>query len=111
MSRREFSTRTKALAFQRANGRCDTCGMRLQPPRIAFDHINPDGLTGSNDIANCAVLCTPCHREKTRGDVGTIAKAKRRYARDIGARTSRQPLPGGKRSKWKKKLDGTVVLR
>jgi 5-methylcytosine-specific restriction enzyme A len=85
--------------------------MRLQPPRIAFDHINPDGLTGSNDIANCAVLCTPCHREKTRGDVGTIAKAKRRYARDIGAKTSRNPMPGGRRSKWKRKLDGTVVLR
>jgi 5-methylcytosine-specific restriction protein A len=111
MSRREFSTRTKALAFQRANGRCEKCGIRLQPGRIAYDHDNPDGLTGSNDLCNCAVLCTPCHREKTRVDLGTIAKAKRRHARDIGARTSRQPLPGGKRSKWKKKLDGTVVLR
>jgi 5-methylcytosine-specific restriction protein A len=111
--RKEFSTRTKALAFQRANGRCEGegCGARLTTGKFHYDHRIPDGLTGSNDIANCAVLCTPCHREKTRGDVGTIAEAKRRHTRDIGARTSRQPLPGGKRSKWKKKLDGTVVLR
>jgi hypothetical protein len=25
--RKEFSTRTKALAFQRSNGRCEECGM------------------------------------------------------------------------------------
>src|SRR3954471_2308427 len=97
--RREFSTRTKALAFQRANGKCDECGMRLEPGRIAYDHINPDGLTGNNDLNNCAVLCVPCHRQKTRGDVGRIAKAKRQHARDIGAHKSRNPLPGGKLSK------------
>jgi 5-methylcytosine-specific restriction enzyme A len=109
--RKEFSDRTRALAFQRADGKCDECGMRLEPGRIAYDHINPDGLTGNNDLNNCAVLCVPCHRQKTRGDVGRIAKAKRQHARDIGAYKSRNPLPGGKASKWKRKLDGTVVWR
>jgi 5-methylcytosine-specific restriction protein A len=109
--RKEFSDRTRALAFQRSNGRCAECCMRLQPGRIAFDHINPDGLTGLPTVDNCNVLCTACHREKTGGDVGRIAKAKRQHARDIGAHKSRNPLPGGKLSKWKRKLDGTVVLR
>jgi 5-methylcytosine-specific restriction enzyme A len=111
--RKEFSTRTKALAFQRSNGRCEACGMRLQPGPGWFecDHVNPDGLTGSNDLANCRVLCRICHREKTRGDVGAIAKAKRREARHIGAHKSRNPLPGGKKSPWKRKMDGTWEKR
>jgi 5-methylcytosine-specific restriction protein A len=109
--RKEFSTRTKALAFQRANGKCDGCGIRLQPGRIAYDHVVPDGLNGDTGIDNCAVLCTPCHKQKTRGDVGNIAKAKRREARHIGAHKSRNPLPGGKLSKWRKKLTGEVVRR
>jgi 5-methylcytosine-specific restriction protein A len=109
--RKEFSTRTKALAFQRANGKCDECGIRLQPGKIAFDHIIPDGLTGVNDLGNCNVLCIPCHKRKTVSDVGNIAKAKRREARNIGANKSRNPLPGGKLSKWKRKITGEVVRR
>jgi 5-methylcytosine-specific restriction protein A len=109
--RKEFSTRTKALAFQRANGKCDECGIRLQPGRIAYDHVVPDGLNGDTGIDNCAVLCVACHKQKTRGDVGNIAKAKRREARHIGAHKSRNPLPGGKLSKWKRKITGEVVRR
>src|SRR3954469_15610377 len=109
--RKEFSARTKALAFQRANGKCDECGTRLQPGRIAFDHVIPDGLTGVNDLNNCNVLCTACHKQKTRDDVGRIAKAKRRYARDIGEKASRNPMPGGRASKWKRKLSGEWVRR
>jgi 5-methylcytosine-specific restriction protein A len=78
---------------------------------LRYDHINPDGLTGSNDLANCAVLCFACHKQKTRGDVGRIAKAQRQHARDIGAHKSRNPLPGGKLSKWKRKITGEVVRR
>jgi 5-methylcytosine-specific restriction protein A len=85
--------------------------MRLQPGRIAYDHSNPDGLTGSNDLANCRVLCIACHKQKTRGDVRDIAKAKRRHAGHVGAKTSRNPLPGGKLSHWKRKLNGLVVRR
>jgi 5-methylcytosine-specific restriction protein A len=109
--RKEFSTRTKALAFQRSNGRCEECGMRLEPCRFAYDHVNPDGLTGSNDLANCRVLCLACHKQKTRDDVGNIAKAKRREARHIGAKTSRNPLPGGKLSQWKRKITGEWIKR
>jgi 5-methylcytosine-specific restriction protein A len=109
--RKEFSDRTRALAFQRANGRCDECGIRLQTGRIAYDHKIPDGLTGANDLHNCHVLCIECHKQKTRSDVGRIAKAKRQYAREIGAHKSRNPLPGGKLSPWKRKITGEVVRR
>jgi 5-methylcytosine-specific restriction protein A len=109
--RKEFSTKTKALAFQRADGRCEECGFRLTVGKYHYDHANPDGLTGVNDLGNCRVLCVACHREKTREDVGNIAKAKRRYAKDIGAKASRNPMPGGRSSKWKRKLSGEWVER
>jgi 5-methylcytosine-specific restriction enzyme A len=109
--RKEFTTRTKALAFQRANGRCEECGLRLIPGKIAYDHKTPDGLTGANDLSNCSVICLACHKHKTREDIGRIAKAKRQHTRHIGAAKSRNPLPGGKQSKWRKKLTGEVVPR
>jgi len=109
--RKEFSTKTKALAFQRANGRCEECGFRLTPGKIEYDHIRADGLLGDNALGNCAVLCISCHRHKTSRDVSNIAKAKRMQARHISAHTSRSPLPFGRASKWKRKLTGEVVPR
>jgi 5-methylcytosine-specific restriction protein A len=110
--RREFSTKTKALAFQRANGRCEKCGFKLTPGKYHYDHGIPDGLTGTNDIANCRVICVGCHDNKTRReDVPRIAKAKRMQAKYIGAKQSRNPLPGGKLSKWKRKMTGEVIRR
>src|SRR3954447_17816375 len=104
--RKEFSTKTKALAFLRANMRCEECHFKLSPGKYHYDHRTPDGLTGDNGADNCAVLCLGCHREKTKRDVGRIAKARRMQAKHIGAKQSRNPLPGSKHSAWKRKLDG-----
>jgi hypothetical protein len=59
-------------------------------------------------IVECSALLVIAKRQD---DVGNIAKAKRRYARDIGAKTSRNPMPGGRASKWKRKLSGQWVRR
>jgi 5-methylcytosine-specific restriction protein A len=109
--RREFTKAIKAQAFQRANGKCEGCHAKLSVGKYAYDHDNPDGLTGEPNLDNCRVLCLSCHSRKTRADVATIARAKRVQARHIGAHVSRTPLPCGKQSKWKKKMDGSVVLR
>lgn len=109
--RREFSAKTKAHAFQRANGRCEECGFRLTVGKFQYDHVNPDGLTGTNELSNCMCICILCHRGKTRKDVERISKAKRMHRNHIGAKESRHPLPGGRLSKWKRKLDGTVIFR
>ena len=112
MSRKEFSTRTKAKAFHRAGGNCDGCGGRLYVGKFAYDHDNPDGLTGDPTLENCRVLCTACHSVKTTTqDVPRIAKAKRREAKHIGAKAPRNPMPGSKHSRWRKRMDGTVERR
>lgn len=103
MSRREFPARVKVAAFSRAEGCCEACGARLSVGKVAYDHINPDGLTGEPTLENCQVLCLPCHKAKTTGDVADIAKAKRREAKHLGAKKSRHPIRG-----WRK-FDGTPV--
>ena len=110
--RREFSARIKVAAFQRANGLCEGCGARLTVGKYAYDHDTPDGLGGAPTLENCRVLCTACHGVKTATtDVPLIAKAKRREAKHLGCQNSRTPLPFGRKSKWKRKLNGQIVPR
>lgn len=107
MARREFSQRTKLKAFDRACGKCERCGIKLLPATgIEYDHIVPDALTGLNDLENCRVLCSGCHKDKTRNDVRQIRKADRQRAKHVGAGQSRWP-----KSRFKRKMDGTVVDR
>jgi 5-methylcytosine-specific restriction protein A len=86
--RREFPKSIKVAAVKRAmrDGEvyCEECSALAKKWEI--DHANPDGLTGEPTLSNAVVLCQPCHREKTRADVGKIAQAKRREARDLGIR-------------------------
>lgn len=111
--RREFPRRVKLAAFERAGGRCEGCTARLMPGKFEYDHRIPCALGGEPTLANCVVRCTACHGVKTaHKDVPDIARAKRRQARHVGARTPpRHVIPGSKLSRWKKRLDGTVVER
>ncbi|MCJ2009767.1 HNH endonuclease signature motif containing protein [Methylobacterium sp. J-092] len=89
--RAEFSKPVKRTAWERAAGKCEfvlvdgsRCGCPLTPGKFAYDHINPDGLTGTPTLSNCQVICTPCHLAKTREDVKHIAQAKRREDAHLG---------------------------
>lgn len=111
MSRREFSRSTKVARFKFANGRCEECGIKLQPGRIHYDHHDPDAMTGDNSFENCRVLCGgpgSCHEAKTKVDVARIAKAKRNEARFIGAEAPKQKIPG--RGFLKRKKPGRIQL-
>lgn len=113
MSRSEFSRTTKLKAFERAQGRCETCNCKLgAQDRKEFDHVLPCALGGTNTVENCEVLCVACHKAKTKGDKGRIAKADRQRATHQGFKA---PKRGGfqtnKSGKWKKKMNGEVVRR
>lgn len=110
-SRNEFSRKTKFTAYMRANGFCQKCGARLAPGKYRYDHIDPDWFSGCNDLSNCQVICLDCDAPKTAKDQGDIAKSKRIRDKRIGAKTSRNPMPGSRRSRYKKTMSGKVVLR
>jgi 5-methylcytosine-specific restriction endonuclease McrA len=94
MSRKEFPRNVKVAAIKRAtiggNTICERCGNLAM--RFEIDHATPDGLGGEPTLSNAVLLCLPCHREKTSGDVASIAKAKRVEAKHVGATRPKQSI-------------------
>ena len=116
MARREFSAKIKDQAFAKAAGTCGICKLPLVIGKFAYDHILPDALGGKPELANCNVICTPCHAEKTgRQDVPMIRKADRQRRAHIGAvveavkKIESAPLP--KAEKTRKNLSPYGVPR
>ncbi len=94
--RAEFTKSTKAAAFLRANGRCECgCGSRVTPGEVQYDHYPvPAALGGSNEVSNCRVLRTKCHRQITaRKDVPAISKSVRVEEKAKGLRKTKRPFP------------------
>jgi len=61
--------------YERARGRCENCGKHVGPGEWECDHVitvrewTRRGLSGDpNDITNLRVLCTDCHKTKTKQD-------------------------------------------
>ncbi len=133
MSQRlEFTAKTKAAAWKRANGMCEghitsvignmnsgfqawtrRCKAPIDVGGFHYDHFVPEGLSGGdNSLGNCQVLCTSCHANKTINfDIKAISKAKRIAKKLTGLKKSRSPMPFGRNSKLRKKLSGEIVLR
>jgi 5-methylcytosine-specific restriction protein A len=110
--RRHWSTAVRKRVWKRFNECCQMCFRPTDERGFDLDHAIPLAIGGEDIEDNLRPLCTPCHRLKTKDDVADIAKAKRREAAHLGARApSRNPLPGGKRSPWRKKVSGEVVRR
>jgi 5-methylcytosine-specific restriction protein A len=87
MARKEFSAKVRDQAFAKSGNVCGVCKLPLVVGKFAYDHILPDALGGKPELANCMVICTPCHAEKTgKQDVPRIRKADRQRRAHIGAK-------------------------
>ena len=109
-----FSTSFRLSLFLKRKGICAACSLKIEAGKAwDIDHILPLALGGTNNPNNLQILCRPCHRSKTTHcDIPRIAKTKRLKARHLGARApSTRPIPGSRRSPWKRKMDGSVVKR
>ena len=84
-TREEFSSKVKERANERAGGKCELCGMPFGKKRKHFDHRLPCALGGKAELANCQVICEPCHKAKTaKEDIPRIRKADRQRRADNG---------------------------
>ena len=109
--RGSISGRRKLAIWEREHGKCMVCSVKLLPGKFIFEHVRPLGLGGEDTDDNIRLTCKGCASEKTKTDMAAITKAKRQKAVHLGLKKSKSPLPAGRNSKWKKKLDGTVVRR
>jgi hypothetical protein len=69
------------------------------------------GIGGKDELDNYWPCHETCRREKDKIDIKMIAKTKRIKKRNLGIKTSKSTMAGSRNSKFKKKMDGTVVLR
>lgn len=108
MARAEFSARTKLEAFERAKGRCETCGRKIMSG-AEYDHIIEETLTHDNSLENCRVQCAKCHAVKTKRNRPKIDKTRRIIKKRAGIKPRKgPPLPGTKASGIRKRMDGSV---
>lgn len=119
--RNEFTKTTKRAAYERSGGICEChliphvfpqpCGRPLGEGNCFYEHIDPDRISGCNDLSNCACLTRTCWRIKTSVyDQRVIARVRRREDAARAIRNS-PTIPGNRLDPRKRKLNGMVVDR
>lgn len=114
MTRRKPMTPARRLRIAEAHGWiCDECGFPIDPVREKWDvdHELALGLGGADDDSNWRPLHVKCHKTKTAVDVGKMSKADAQRAAHLGAKTPKRPMPGSKRSGWRKPMYGPPERR
>lgn len=118
-ARIDFTDKQRLEIFYNAEGRCQgvtngiRCNRRITvKDKWIADHILPVALGGKTVIENGQLLGECCNPNKTADDIRRIRKADRQGKRHLGISKSHYPpLPGTKRSGWKRKMDGSVERR
>ena len=59
---------------------CNICGAKLHPSEVQMDHIKPRARfkdpTEADRMGNLQILCTPCHRAKTKTDLKVLSRMR-----------------------------------
>ena len=99
-SRKEFSTKVKKAAYERAAGICECgCGRFFNehhPKEYSvFDHDDADFNGGDNTLENCKCIRFDCHKIKTAvKDMPVIKKIRREKKRRTGMGANKRKIPG-----------------
>jgi len=103
--------RVRARIFVRDDGVCHLSGRKIRPgEKWELEHILALSLGGEHRESNLAPALVEPHKVKTKADRRQKAKNDRVRKRHLGIRKPSK-FACGRDSKWKKKLDGTVVAR
>jgi 5-methylcytosine-specific restriction endonuclease McrA len=98
--------------FLRQDGSCPECGQPLQvkgflPVQFIDEHVISLSIGGSNDLANRALYCKPCAKDKTSREATERAKGERAFEKQVlGIKSKKKNGFRGHR-----KFDGTIVWR
>ena len=91
--RRRISTRDRALIFDRENGVCHMCGLRIEAGQEwEASHRIPLACGGADDMTNLSPAHKRCHRNQTaKVDAPMIAKVRRVAWKHTGAKVRKGP--------------------
>lgn len=97
--------------FEREKGVCHESGRKIGPAdQWDLDHGVAIADGGENRESNLFPVLRDKHREKTAKENAARAIVRRKRSKHIGIR-KQSSMPGSRDSKWKRKMDGTVVRR
>ena len=108
--RKRYSTAEREAALEAADGICCLCYMPIEPGQDwQMVHVDVPYEHGGDIVAPGHFHC---HKIET-GEVTIplIVKTRHQRQRHNGSFQTKTPLPCGRKSPWKKKIDGTVELR
>ena len=115
--RKPLTRRQFAQLYLAQNGACACCARKLgregtQEVEIIDEHLQPLWALGSNDLSNRELWCKECATVKTGEEATQRAKEHRVRDKFIGAwKPKGNPIPGSRRSAWKKTVDGRTIKR
>lgn len=113
----------KREALARSGLRCEAEGeLYGLPPQVRcgadlgygveFDHAILWANSRDSSLGNCVAVCPKCHRFKTtQHDTPKAAKTVRQSEMGKKLRETRNPMPGSRKSKWKRTMDGRTIER
>jgi 5-methylcytosine-specific restriction protein A len=107
-----FPPRVRLRTFERDGGRCQCGCNRLirVGEKWQTDHIKALINGGENRESNARTILTEHHKEKTAEDVAEKSVTYRKKSKNLGIR-KKSSFACSRDSKFKKKMDGTVVVR
>jgi len=120
---RYFSKPVKREALARSGLRCEAIGPLYGLPDgkrceadlgygVEFDHAVLWANSRDSGLDNCLCVCPRCHKFKsTKHDTPKAAKTVRQQDKHRGIRKEGPVMPGSRKSKWKRTLDGRTVER
>lgn len=114
--RKPLTDQERARLFLERGGRCHRCTRKIMRGEKWFDeHVHSLGTAGTNAWNNRALTCVNCFPEKNAEDAKKVAKGRSIAVNMIIPRSQRRskgaPMPGSRKSLWKKKMDGTTERR
>ncbi|WP_457091064.1 HNH endonuclease [Microvirga sp. P5_D2] len=113
--RPSLSDKKRRELFLMHKGVCHLCGLKIDGTRERWEveHVIPRSMLGklADTDDNMKPAHVGCHKIKTAEDKGNLARAVRREDRHKGVHRSKTPMPFGRNSPLKKRMDGSVVRR
>lgn len=111
--RKPLTQKQRVALFVSHDGKCCICGGKIAVgERWIDEHVAPLWRDGDNSTDNRAPAHEGCARKKTASEAKERAKSRRVAAKHIGAHVKKgPPMPGSKRSKWRKRMNGNVERR
>ena len=107
-----ITPKRRAEVFRDAGGLCHLCSRKIAPGEAwEVEHRKPLALGGTNDPENLSPAHVDCHAGKSRAEIKIIRKADRQMKKAVDRPVSRTPMPGGRKSNWKKTMSGKVIAR